>query len=183
MSRTLAYTAAGIVALAMTGCVHTYEHIRIGADTPDVRLGRDASVYIVTPSDGRYGTILYRGSGETTARVIEAAFAKRVVRVAAASAPETPDGGVSAARRAAFSHLLVPTILHWEDRATEWSGKPDRIEVRLVLVEVLSGRIVDTTIIKGKSRWATFGGDHPQDLLPEPIESYVRSLFGEGASP
>ncbi|WP_254924651.1 DUF4823 domain-containing protein [Aeromonas sp. A35_P] len=30
---------------------------------------------------------------------------------------------------------------------------------------------------EGKSKWATFGGDHPQDLLPEPTEKYVNSLY------
>jgi Domain of unknown function (DUF4823) len=36
---------------------------------------------------------------------------------------------------------------------------------------------VASTLISGQSKWATFGGDHPQDLLPEPLNSYVESLY------
>jgi len=71
----------------------------------------------------------------------------------------------------------VPEILHWEDRATEWSGKPDVIEVRLTLIDVASGRPLDETVISGKSKWATFGGDHPQELLAVPFEQYAAALF------
>jgi len=64
-------------------------------------------------------------------------------------------------------------ILHWEERAT----KSDRVEVKIVVMAVESGTIIDSVVIKGKSKGFTFGGDHPQDLLPEPIDMYVASLF------
>ncbi|WP_274523310.1 DUF4823 domain-containing protein [Pseudomonas abietaniphila] len=32
-------------------------------------------------------------------------------------------------------------------------------------------------MIKGSSGLATLGGDHPQDLLPEPVAECVSSLF------
>jgi hypothetical protein len=30
-----------------------------------------------------------------------------------------------------FDYFVIPEILHWEDRATEWSGIPDKIEVKI----------------------------------------------------
>jgi hypothetical protein len=71
----------------------------------------------------------------------------------------------------------VPEILHWEDRATEWSGIPDRVEVKLLVLEAQGNKEIASIVISGKSKWATFGGDHPQDLLPEPIKQYVESLY------
>lgn len=68
-------------------------------------------------------------------------------------------------------------ILHWEDRATEWSGKKDKIEIKLSIYGAEGNQEIAGTIIGGKSKWATFGGDHPQDLLPEPIQAYVDTLY------
>jgi hypothetical protein len=36
---------------------------------------------------------------------------------------------------------------------------------------------MDSVIIKGKSGLATFGGDHPQDLLAKPVSAYVNGLY------
>jgi hypothetical protein len=44
-------------------------------------------------------------------------------------------------------------------------------------VDTQNNSTIDSVIINGKSRWGTFGGDHPQDLLHEPIGQYVDSLF------
>ncbi|NCF25983.1 MAG: DUF4823 domain-containing protein [Gammaproteobacteria bacterium] len=40
-----------------------------------------------------------------------------------------------------------------------------------------TGEVIDSALIDGKSKWATFGGDHPQDLLEKPLADYARSLF------
>ena len=76
-----------------------------------------------------------------------------------------------------FGYFVDPVILHWEDRSTEWSGKSDRLEVQLKIVDVVSRGEIASTVISGKSKWLTFGGDHPQDLLKSPIEGYVESLY------
>jgi hypothetical protein len=73
--------------------------------------------------------------------------------------------------------LLYPQILQWEDRATEWSGKPDIAAVKLSVLSTDTGALLDSVIIEGKSGLATFGGDHPQDLLPKPMAEYAASLF------
>lgn len=67
-----------------------------------------------------------------------------------------------------YGYYVIPEILHWEDRATEWSGIPDRLEVKLSIFDGNKKELA-STIITGKSKWATLGGDHPQDLLPEPL--------------
>jgi len=76
-----------------------------------------------------------------------------------------------------YEYLVFSTILEWEDRATEWSMIPDKVSVKIVVFNVKTEERLSSTIVKGKSGWATFGGDHPQDLLPEPIEQYTDSLF------
>ncbi len=76
-----------------------------------------------------------------------------------------------------WEYLVYPTILHWEDRATEWSAIPDKVEVKIEVVEAATDRSIASAVIKGNSGLAAFGGDHPQDLLPEPIRSsFHRSI-------
>ena len=72
---------------------------------------------------------------------------------------------------------MKPEILHWEDRATEWSGKSDRIEIQLVIYDAVTRKELANSSYTGTSKWATFGGDHPQDLLPEPTYQYVNGLY------
>lgn len=87
------------------------------------------------------------------------------------------EDAIAQAQRADQDILIFPTILHWEDRATEWSMISDKVEIRVDVVQVDSGHIISSGIIKGSSGLATLGGDHPQDLLPEPIAESVSSLF------
>jgi uncharacterized protein DUF4823 len=75
------------------------------------------------------------------------------------------------------AHTIVVGALHWEDRATEWSGKADRVKVSLPLYR--SGSLVGSALVTANSSWWTFGGDHPEDLLDTPFESYASSLAGK----
>ena len=78
-----------------------------------------------------------------------------------------------------YGYFVKPVILswEWEDRATEWSGKADRIEIQLIIYDVVTKKERANSSYTGKSKWATFGGDHRQDLLPEPTNSCVNSLY------
>ncbi len=84
---------------------------------------------------------------------------------------------LASARKVGAKYLAVPTILEWEDRATEWSGIPDKASIKLSIIDLETNSTLDSVIIKGKSGIATFGGDHPQDLLPKPTYEYVASLY------
>jgi len=47
----------------------------------------------------------------------------------------------------------------------------------LDVVNVRTGDLISSGVIKGRSGLATFGGDHPQDLLPEPVAEFLSSVF------
>lgn len=168
---------AAVLAVSMlSGCADTHEFLRYGhSEIP--QLTSNDSVYIAVSRDGIYGPNTYHGSGVTTSNIILSSFAKRVRRVETGRFPLSFDEALKFARDNGYRYLVYPTILHWEDRATEWSGIPDRVEVKIEIVETTTGKTLDSGIIKGKSGLATFGGDHPQDLLPKPVEEYVSRLF------
>ena len=166
-----------ISVLFIWGCAHTAEQITVGDSAARSKLKSDGSVYILVPEDGKYGTHTYPGSGSTAAQVIRAAFEKHVNRVQIAPEKENLEMALIKARTQGFTYLVRPMILRWEQRAVQWAGNPDRVEIKIIIMDAATETIIDSVVIKGKSRWFTVGGDHPSDLLPEPIDKYVASLF------
>jgi hypothetical protein len=147
-----------ISALAFTGCLSSRE-LR---SSSNVRIPATARITITVPADGSYEEDTYAGSGKAVATELRSALIREF--------PNTEIGS----NRAGYT--VKPTILHWEERATEWSGKPDRVSISVQLYE--GARLMDSTVIDGKSSYWTLGGDHPRDLLRQPFETYARKLAG-----
>ncbi|HVY24665.1 MAG TPA: DUF4823 domain-containing protein [Steroidobacteraceae bacterium] len=160
----------------LTACADSTQLMRNGQETAR-RLTLNDSIYVAVSKNGSYGNDIYASSGINTSQIIYAEFEKRLHNVEVGHDYQPYNDALKYAQGNNFTMLVYPTILHWEDRATEWSGLPDRVEVKLELVDAQSGHLLDSVVIKGKSGLATFGGDHPQDLLPKPVEEYVGSLF------
>jgi len=164
-----------LAAVIFSGCTSTYEST---ASVPvRGRLKADGSAYVALPEDGHFESIPYPGSGRKTALAVSTAFSRHLKKVEVAPEVSSYDASLEKAKAGSFDYLVVPTILHWEDRATEWSGRPDRIQIELRTVEVPAADTLAIESIKGTSKWATFGGDVPEDLLKTPIDAYVDSLF------
>ena len=163
--------------MAFTGCVETHHVQRAaGATSP---LSRQASAYIGVPQDGSYGSTPYHGSGALAAQAVAAAFAPYVTRVTVGIRMENFASALAMAKAGGYSYFLYPEILHWEDRATEWSGKPDVVSVKVSIVGTEAGNILDSAVVGGTSSLWTFGGDRPEHLLPKPLSDYAASLFGK----
>jgi hypothetical protein len=164
----------GIVAF-FAGCADTHQLLRSGS--MPIKLERTKSIYISIPRDGKYGQINYQGSGVNTSQIILMAFSKYSENVETGHHYQSFENAIAYAKEKKYGYLVFPTILEWEDRATEWSGIPDKASIKIAIIDIETGKTLDSAIIKGKSGLATFGGDHPQDLLPKPVEEYARTLF------
>ena len=162
-----------LLATLMVGCASTYEQVHVTAPAVKLELGK--SILIASPANGSYETINYMESGRMTADAVNRAFAKYSDNISIID--ECQDLECLQSKAAAVDYFVVPEILHWEDRNTEWSGKKDVIEIKISVVDATSGSVLASGVISGKSKWASFGGDHPQDLLPEPLQAYVDSLY------
>jgi hypothetical protein len=162
------------LAMLAAGCTSTYTQRNL--TSPAAKLLKGGAVVIATPDNGSYGGREYAGSGKAAALAVRAAFAKFTNSTTVTTEAKDLDSlkGLGSAH---YDYYVIPEILHWEDRATEWSGLPDRIEVKLSVYEATTWKELAAATITGKSKWATFGGDHPQDLLQEPIDKYVASLY------
>jgi len=159
----------------VSACADTHQLLRTSRELP--RLDRNKIVYVSVPKDGRYGRIVYSGSGPNTTQIVLAAFSQYAKRVESGHEYQAFEAALNAAKKHGAAYLVVPTILEWEDRATEWSAIPDRASIKLSIIDTANSETIDSATIKGKSGLATFGGDHPQDLLPKPVGEYVKSLY------
>ena len=167
-------TSLVIIATMISGCASTYKQTNL--TEPAAKLLKAGSVVIATPANGSYETKEYAKSGEMTALAVQAAFAKFTNTITVS--PDCKEFACLKKNCSATSdYYVISEILHWEDRATEWSGIPDKIEVKLSIYEGQNWKEIASTIISGKSKWATFGGDHTQDLLSDPLNKYVESLY------
>jgi hypothetical protein len=81
------------------------------------------------------------------------------------------------AKKVDANYLIFATIDNWEDHATEWNGIPDRITIRMELYRISDGLLLANDYFMASSKWATFGGDHPQDLLEVPLNKIISKWF------
>jgi uncharacterized protein DUF4823 len=168
------YALLVCIGIFLSACSATYNQQVL--KEPAVKLERGKGIFISTPTNGWYGKIEYKNSGKMTANAVKAAFS-RFSNDVFISAECLGLECLKIIPAAKYPYYVEPEILHWEDRATEWSGIPDRIEVKISIYNSELGSEIASSVITGTSKWATFGGDHPQDLLPEPLNSYVQSLY------
>ncbi len=163
-----------LVTLLLSGCSSaTYK--QDGLNETSYKLEKSSLIYILTPKNGRYESKQYSESGRTTAEAINSSFAeyssqtKIINGCSELSCAPHPLESKS-------TYYVVPEILHWEDRATEWSMIPDKIKVKITVYNK-NHTEVSSNIFSGKSKIWTFGGDHPEDLLENPVSKYVKSLY------
>jgi len=165
-----------LIFVALTlACAHKY------AVPPITGKGRPIPVQsrtlVVTPADGRdERNATYHDSGSWVASALTSALQVHHVEASVAPPEVGFEAALLAARSAAAHFLVVPTIQNWSDRLTEWSGIPDRITIRVRVIEVSTGELLDDRDLRASSRWATWGGDHPQDLLPELAAQWAHSV-------
>ncbi len=179
MRTRLARFVISIALLAgLTACRHTYGLERQIDAMP---LPSSAKLYVALPEPGAIEGRVYEDSGRQTGEAIVRTASPHVARAVLADVSESAERARESAESGGATHLVYPEILHWEDRATEWSGKPDRIRIRLQVFEVASGKLVNAAEVTGKSRWGTFGGDHPQDLLDRAVGDYMQEVFAATA--
>lgn len=141
---------------------------------PILKVGDEVAVTL--PADGRYGNTIYTGSGAMTQTAIVGCLREMGINASEAATDAKP--GAVAPR----TWTVTPLILEWEDRATELSGLPDRIRIELRTTDP-AGQLRDATSISGASKWATFGGDHPQDMLRPALLPWAQQIASGGSAP
>jgi hypothetical protein len=168
--------AITLAALALGGCKTTYTEKNLTNEPPPI-LKSTSRIYIAIPFDASFKKTVAQESGKVTAQAFQAAFLRYTRSVYTSKFPESVTEALENARRAGLEYVVYPSITRWEDRATEWSGRRDRVALKVDLVDVSTGSVVFSREVEATGKWMTDGGDSPRDLLNEPAEEYVNALF------
>lgn len=172
----LTFIFALVLAPFLAGCKTSYTEKNLTNEPPPL-LKSDSRIYVAIPFDASFKNKVAQDSGRTTAQAFQAAFLRYTRAVFISKYPESLSEAIDRARAAGLEYVLYPNITKWEDRATEFSGRRDRLTLKVDLIDLGTSRIVFSREIEATGKWMSDGGESPRDLLDEPAQQYVNALF------
>jgi len=164
-------------AIPMSGCGSTSKSKVVAGPVRPPQLRTDSKIYVSMPFDAVSGKHVAIESGRQTAEAIATALSRYNKRVFMSKIPLSLVEGMEAARKIQAEYMVYPTIVEWRDYATEWSGKRDRLKLRIDLIEVATEQRVYSKEFEDRSKWMTDGGDRPSGLLSTPAGTFASDLF------
>jgi hypothetical protein len=166
-----------LVTIINAGCVASYHVSSLSGAHNNLTLDKNIAVYVNVPQDGAYESKIYYGSGQIVAQAVAAAFSRVSTRVHVAETQLRNDEAIAFARDLNAGYVVVPTITHWEHRATEWSGRPSRMTIRITIIDAVTGNQITSTSIEGRSRIVSFTSTSPESLLRNPLAKYINDIY------
>lgn len=158
-----------ILSIAVTSCAQI-KHTNLTHTS--VFLMPEKEIFIEIPKDGKYGQIDYLNSSSKLVNLLRKEFIKyaTVIKVC--------DTNDCLSEINNNSYLVKAKILHWEDRETQWSFRPDVVEIELSVIDAATGETVRNSIYKAKSRVIQFfAGTSPEDILERPTKEAIASFY------
>lgn len=163
--------------LSLTGCVTaSYSNPEAKSIAKSSITSKD-KFFIAVANEGRYKGIRYKESNVELENAIEKQLSNYVANIICAGHILDLESAKTIAKSKGCSILVFSRILHWEDRATAWSGLSDKIEIRTTIYDLNKNIVLDSFIAEGSSANITFLNDAPSDLLDTPYRRYFDSLF------
>ncbi|WP_082079723.1 DUF4823 domain-containing protein [Cupriavidus basilensis] len=169
--------------LLATGCTASYKSFSTDAQSTVRPLDSAGSVYVAVPADGSYGSKEYGGSGRLVASTLARELSKKAAGVDVGERVENRSVAFESARKVGARYTVVPVVVQWEQRATEWSGRPSRMAVDIAVYETGSEKRISSRSIVARSRIASFTSTSPESLLAKPLRDYVAILYGGSEPP
>ncbi|MCP5058654.1 MAG: DUF4823 domain-containing protein [bacterium] len=138
-----------VVVSSLAACIpltHRYEFRSNVAAGPQ-GFPRSGSFYVALAEDGFHGNRKYAGSGTTMTLALTRHLSTFASEAEAAIEKATVDEARWTANEHGHRYLVWPEILNWEDRASQWGFRSDRVSVRVVLIEVSSDRVYSDEVL------------------------------------
>ena len=184
----------GMASICLSGCyVRTQEIIKDNRfQSPSFH--NDEIITVMITDDGkytfRYDTYdnfkgeskneniqkLYLGSGITVAHKVQAALLSIFSHVELLNT-KNREKAILLSKEQNARFLIIPSILHWEDRNTPWSGIADKIEIKIEIMDIATEKVVNSIIFRAHNEWATLTDQPPEDLLNGKFNEAIISLF------
>ena len=162
-----------LLCLCITSCAHMNITPVSGSSE---KLDKSGKVLVVAADDGRYGATIYTGTGNELASLLIIEFAKY-----ASGQENLPhmalDKAISAAKLKNAKYVVIPEVLHYEDRNTVWSGRRDHITVKVTVYLAEDGSVAQSSMITANNQWATLVNNRPMVLLNKPLAEMVKNFY------
>ncbi|WP_028080389.1 hypothetical protein [Solimonas soli] len=168
-----------ISAVALTACIAVPISQTAASKGTIAAADAAAPVCVIVQPDATSNGILYVNSGREVADKVIATLktlGRNTVEV-------TMDSDVRAACENQQAELMLePQILAFEDYNTGWTGRPDRIELRLTLSHLSHAYVERTADFKAESNtWLSamieWNNAKPTELLGKDFEKTLRKLL------
>lgn len=169
-----------VVVFAVAGCAYQKTTGAALSADPGPTAAATDKVGVLLASDVAYQNDSNAGVGRAlSARTLAVVRAKFPI----AQMIETTDEekGIAICRERGIKYLVAPAIRHWEEHATNWSGRRDKVEVEVRLLQIEPLAVLRTGSFEAKNNWFTFVDGAAADLLEKDgFARVVRSLFEPG---
>lgn len=162
LARTL---AVAVTLFAVAGCGYDSYSTGKPLKSPVALAGKRVDVAV--PADGKdVKSAVQTGSGQQVANLLRRVAEER--------------GG---AKSGAAAIRVEPTIVEWTDRAfAAGFNKPDTIKLKLRVVEVGGGRVIDERTITARADPENYRQLKPDDLLLPLLQEWADAIFGKVAA-
>ena len=155
-----------------------YASIQREPGLPKAEPDPSAQVVVLVPVDAAFGGKVYPGTGRFVAEHTLAALRHRFP-LAQLLDEHDEHAALARARQDSIAFLISPVILHWEDRATNWSGMRDKVQIELRLLRVEPPELVQSVLFEARNNSFTLFDDKPEVLLDEDFDNAVLALVVE----
>jgi hypothetical protein len=169
-----------LAALIASGCASVPQTVPnpVLGDAPVFQ--RNQKVCVVVPKDASFAGDEYPGSGRAVAQKVADSLERIAVTSSLISAIENDLDKLCTERAGEF--IIEPEIIHYEDHATGWSGRPDRIEVRISAFRFDAHQMKRLTVVEASSNIAAsglieWGNAPPHSLLSSNLDPVLEGLL------
>ena len=158
-------------------CCRVSSDYQIDFSVASKPIDAEQSVYITLPEDAVYKRKTYPTTGKAIQKELIDNFSLQATTVDGAFALQSAEESLREAKNAGIDLLVLPKITYWEDRTTTWSGKSDKGEIVVDIVDVKTSKNVNRAKISVESPTMTFVNYHPDHWLGKAIKEYVQRLY------
>ena len=164
-----------ILLLLLNACAYTQHSLSPNNAQKDKPSPSDVFC-VMLASDGAYGSEIYSGSGRTVSnRIIYAVRRKYPLTQLIETTDE--DQAIQQCSSKSANYLISPQILHWEDRATQWSGMRDHIKIEIRLIKVNPKTFVRSAFFEARNNWFTFVNADPSELFNDSFDKVIADII------
>ncbi|MDR1878699.1 MAG: DUF4823 domain-containing protein [Bacteroidales bacterium] len=143
----------------------------------EINLDKNAGIFIAMPKNGMYGNTVYQNSGSVTQSTLQYVLEDYIKVIYLGANYEQIEDAKNTAKSRNVKYLYYPTITHWEDRATAWSGIPDALAIKMIIYDIELDQTVYSAELFARGTSITLSTGDPSDLLLDIFKQFANKIY------